>query len=212
LFEFASCQIKVNFEKLKTICGMDNNEDGYLLNRLKNDDVQALKVLFDRYYSNLCRYLSLIFKNQIIAEHIVQDIFVYLWENRHNLEITSSLESYLHSAGRYKALNHIRNLKRREEIHQALLEGKTVESDESEERMETEELEKVISEAIDSLPARCRKIFLLSREKDLSYKEIAKLLDISLNTVENQMSIALKKLRKILKPYYNRMFLAAISL
>lgn len=191
---------------------MSYNEDEYLLNRLKNDDVQALKVLFDRYYTNLCRYLSLLFKNQIIVEHIVQDIFVYLWENRHSLEIRTSLESYLHSAGRYKAINHIRNVKRREEIHQALLQGKVVESSGVDEKLETEELEKVIGEAVNSLPERCRRIFLLSREKEMSYKEIAALLDISLNTVENQMAIALKKLRRVLKPYYNGMFLAVIGI
>lgn len=190
---------------------MDYKEDIYLLQRLREDDVQALKVLFDRYYTNLCRYLSLLFKNQIVAEHIVQDIFVYLWENRRTIEIVSSLESYLHSAGKYKALNHIRNIKRRDEIHQALLEGKPVESAEMEEKLETDELEKVIASAIESLPGRCRQIFMLSRENDLSYKEIAKLLDISLNTVENQMAIALKKLRKILRPYYNGLFLAGIS-
>lgn len=185
---------------------MDYKEDAYLLHRLKEDDVKALKVLFDRYYADLCRYLSLLFKNKIIVEHIVQDIFVYLWENRHSLEITTSIESYLYAAGRYKAINHVRNARRREEIHQALMEGQPLDFKEVEEKLEIKELEKVISEAVNSLPDRCRQIFLLSRENDLSYKEIARLLDLSVNTVENQMSIALKKLRKVLRPYYGGIF------
>jgi RNA polymerase sigma-70 factor (ECF subfamily) len=181
---------------------MSNNEDVYLLHRLKEDDVQALKVLFDRYYADLCRYLTLLFKNKIVVEYIVQDLFVYLWENRHTLEITISLESYLYSAGKFKALNQVRNAKRREEIHKTIFENQPLYFKEVEEKMEVEELESVISAAIETLPERCRQIFLLSREKDLSYKEIAHLLNISVNTVENQMAVALKKLRKILRPHY----------
>lgn len=172
----------------------------YLLRKLKDDDVNALEVIFNRYYEDLCKYLLMLFRNEIVVEHIAQDIFIYLWENRRTIEIKSSLKSYLYSAGRYKALNQLRNKSKQEEINKRIFEVQN--GTETISGIEISELEKVIEESISLLPGKCQKIFRLSREEELSYKEIAELLNISINTVENQMSIALKKLRAILRPFY----------
>ena len=179
---------------------MTNIEDQYLLQKLKEDDIHALETLFHRYYGNLCRYLLLIFRNQLLVEHIAQDLFIYLWENRKTLQINGSIESYLYTAGRYKALNQIRNSKRQEKIREEIGNSKLKSTDLSGSTIEINELEKIIEDAVNLLPARCQQIFRLSREEDKSYKEIAKLLNLSINTVENQMTIALKKLRKLLGP------------
>ncbi|MBN2611736.1 MAG: RNA polymerase sigma-70 factor [Bacteroidales bacterium] len=187
---------------------MTSVEDRYLLQKLKEGDIQALEVLFDKYYGNLCRYLMVLFKNQLLVEHISQDIFIYLWENRKNLEINSSLESYLYTAGKYKALNQLRNLKRQEKIKERLGHLQQKEEKSIESKIEVTELEQIINDAIDSLPGRCKEIFRLSREEDKSYKEIAKLLNISINTVEGQMSIALKKLRTLLRPFYLKILMS----
>ena len=79
---------------------MNKSEEFFLLQRLKEGDTHAFEVIFNYYYSNLSRYLLLLFKNELLVDHIAQDIFVYLWENRETLEIKTSLESYLYSAGR----------------------------------------------------------------------------------------------------------------
>ena len=180
-------------------------EDASLLLRLKNDDAEALKILFNNYYSPLKSYLFLLFKNEVLAENIAQDIFVYLWENRHQIEIRTSFEAYLYTAGRYRGLNQIRDNK----IHSAVLK-KVNQSDEknfvTNQPIEMQELEAIIEESINSLPQRCQQIFRLSRYEALNYKEIAVILGISVNTVENQMSIALKKLRNKLRPYYYQLF------
>jgi len=181
---------------------MANIEDSYLLQKLKEGDTLALEAIFNKHYADLCRYLFLLFKNQVIVENITQDIFVYLWENRKKIEITTSLESYLYSAGRYKALNQIRNKKRQEKIREQIGEVNYKNTIHPDTVLEIKELERIIEDAISSLPERCRQIFRLSREEDLSYKEIAKLLNISVNTVEGQMGIALKKLRANLRPLY----------
>jgi RNA polymerase sigma-70 factor, ECF subfamily len=185
---------------------MSDMDERYLIERLKEDDIHALKVIFDRHYSNLYQYLLLIFKNQLLVENIAQDIFVYLWENRKSLEIRSSLASYLFAAGRYKAINKLRDAKRHEIIGQKISESQDEMEKSPVTLLETKELEQIVEEAIGSLPERCQQIFRLSREEDLSYKEIASLLNISVNTVENQMSIALKKLRERLRPYYIQIF------
>jgi RNA polymerase sigma-70 factor (ECF subfamily) len=181
---------------------MINVDELYLLNKLKEGDINALEVIFHKYYSHLCRYLLLLFKNELLVEHIAQDIFVYLWENRESLEIKTSLESYLYTAGRYKALNQIRDSKRQEAIRENLVVSEEEYNNDPESTLEIKELEKIIDDAIKTLPARCQRIFRLSREDEMSYKEIAEFLNISVNTVEGQMAIALKKLRIILKPFY----------
>jgi RNA polymerase sigma-70 factor, ECF subfamily len=185
---------------------MENDEELFLMQKLKEGDIRALEVIFNRHYSNLCRYLLLLFKNQLVVENISQDIFIYVWENRESLEI-KNIKSYLYAAGRYKALNEIRNIKRRETIKLNLV------SDEKESGVdkvfEIKELEQIIETSISSLPKRCQQIFRLSREDELSYKEIAIFLHISLNTVEGQMAIALKKMRSVLKPFYLQLLLMA---
>lgn len=179
-------------------------DDLFLLQKLKEGDIRALEVIFNKHYSNLSRYLLMLFKNELLVDHIAQDIFVHLWENRETLEIKSSLESYIYAAGRFKALNQIRDAKLQNAIRQRIIDQvQNPHYDEA--SLEFEELETIINEAINALPDRCQKIFRLSREEEMSYKEIASYLDISVNTVEGQMSIALKKLRTTLKPFYFKM-------
>jgi RNA polymerase sigma-70 factor, ECF subfamily len=187
--------------------GILMTDENDLLKRLKEDDVEALHLLFDRYFGDLNRYLCLLFKNEVMAENIAQDIFVYIWEQRHKLEIHSSLEAYLYTAGRYRALNQLRNEKLHKHVLQKIRQSEPDAFDLNN-KIEMIELENLIEEAVSSLPERCQKIFRMSRYDELSYKAIAGLLGISVNTVENQMSIALKKLRKVLKPFYLQMLLS----
>jgi RNA polymerase sigma-70 factor, ECF subfamily len=186
---------------------MENVEEIFLLQKLKEGDIKAMEVIFNRHYSDLCRYLVLLFKNQLLVENIAQDIFVYIWENRTTIEINKSIQSYLYTAGRYKALNEIRNTRRREVIRTEIVNSQNDSDVASDTALEIKELEELIENAISSLPDRCQHIFRLSREDDMSYKEIAKFLNLSINTVEGQMSIALKKMHKILRPYYLQIFL-----
>ena len=181
---------------------MENIDEFFLLSKLKEGNIKALEVIYNKHYRNLCLYLQMLFKNELLVEHIAQDIFIYLWEKRETLEIKTSLESYLYTAGRYKALNQIRDAKRQEIIRENLFAPTAEYVNDLDSILEVHELEKIIEDAIKTLPARCQQIFRLSREEDLSYKEIAELLNLSVNTVEGQMAIALKKLRTILRPFY----------
>jgi len=185
---------------------MESDDELFLMQKLKEGDIKALEIIFNRHYANLCRYLLLLFKNQLLVEHISQDIFIYIWENRETLEI-KNIKSYLYAAGRYKGLNEIRNVKRRENIKQDLASNQKETEAGVDKDVEVKELEKIIEDAIKTLPNRCQQIFRLSREEELSYKEIAEFLKISVNTVEGQMAIALKKMRGILRPFYLQMLL-----
>lgn len=187
---------------------MKSIEDFYLLQKLKEDDIAALEVIFNKYYTSLCRYLTLIFKNQIIVEHIVEDLFIYIWENRKKIEINTSLSSYLYTAARYKALNKIRDNKKFSNSFDIIENIYSEDSKNPDKVLEIQELQNLIDKAIESLPPRCQQIFKLSKEENLTYEEIARLMGISIKTVENQMNIAFKKLRKLLRPFYLKILLS----
>lgn len=107
----------------------------------------------------------------------------------------------MYSAIKNKCLNYIKyEVPRKNELEESHLSLMTTEQPDREE--DTERLKKFLEEAINALPTKCRQIFVLSRNAGLTYEEIAEEMDISIKTVENQMSIALKKLRESLKPLY----------
>lgn len=126
---------------------------------------------------------------------LVQELFVHLWENPTNLSEVKNHKAYLYTAVRNRCYNKIN---RSPTLFNSmdLLENEPVDQFDFTELIQTKELENQLMEAIDQLPDKCKEIFVLSRFKDLSYKEIAELLSVSVKTVENQISNALRVLRK----------------
>ena len=188
----------------------NENQDELLQLRLNAGEVTALEYLFHQYYDDLCRYTIVFTKDIVIAENIVQDLFVYVWEHRESIEIHHSFESYLYQASRYKALNYKRNKSRKEDKLPILIEQSnnrvSVGADEA---IEFKELNQIVWKAIELLPVRCQQIFRLSRTEELSYREIAELMNISISTVDNQVNTALKKIKKHVKQYYPEMYLSS---
>jgi RNA polymerase sigma-70 factor (ECF subfamily) len=157
----------------------------------------VFKQVFMSNYESLCRYAFTILKNAEEAEDVVQSMFVKLWEKREELEVKHSIRSYLFKAIYHQCINQLehRTVKLKHQLHIA-----------HEMHAETQlpgtfqhELEENIIAAINSLPEQCRIIFMMSRYDELRYAEIAAHLNISVNTVENQISKALKILRAKLK-------------
>lgn len=186
-------------------------EELFIVKKMIEGDMDSFKYFFDRYYYDLCNFVHIYLHDQVLAEEIVQDIFVYLWENREKLNISTSVKSYLFSASKFKSLNLLRDTKIKRKIVEKIGKLETNQLHEQESSfMDTDEFKKILDSAIDQLAPKCREIFQLSKQKDLSNKEIADLLDISVKTVENQMTIALKKLREYLTPYREKIFLLFI--
>ncbi|QGY46216.1 RNA polymerase sigma-70 factor [Maribellus comscasis] len=184
-----------------------NYEELFIFNRMAQGDKDAFRFFFEKYYAELCTMINFYIQNPEISEEIAQDIYVHFWEKRKNIEISTSVKSYLLKASKNKGLNYLRNERTKLNIHEKL--GKVAENnfDEiSEDSIDAGWLQDVITRSIDSLPPKCREIFIMAKEKELSYKEIAEQLGISVKTVENQMGKALKNLREILRPYYNEIF------
>lgn len=178
-------------------------EEIEIQNRLNAGDGTALELLFHRFYNDLCRYLIIFLKDENVAKNIVQDLFLYLWESHEIIDFKKSLESYLYQACRFNALIYLRNENRHEQSHEKIRLTSTEETEDVSSEMEAKELNKIINESIELLPTRCKQIFILSRSRGLSYHEIATQLGISLSAVDNQVNIALKKIKRHLGSFYS---------
>ena len=168
-----------------------------------NSELKLTRERFDgiyiAYFRPLCRFAATYVLSQETAENIVQNVFVFLWEKHQTLQIHTSISSYLYTLVKNKCIDYLRHQKTAQEYRaeQALKLSALEQLDTG--LISGENIEQTVQQAIDKLPSRCREVFILSRVEGKKYREIAEILGISLNTVENQMSIALKKLRKDLE-------------
>ncbi len=167
-----------------------------ILKKIHEGDADAYKYLFSEYYSWLCNYIFKLCGNRSLAEDLVQEVFIHLWEKRTQLTIKSSLKNYLFRSCHNQFLQYVRKEKVRNDFLNSirwdvLLESYTEESHELRE-MQLKKLNTLISE----LPPRCKEVFVKSKFEKKKYKEIAVDLGISIKTVEAQMSKALHYLRE----------------
>ena len=179
---------------------MTQENDLLLFDEVKKGDLPSYEIIFKRYYKELHRFAFTYVRDPSIAEEMAQEVFLYMWEKRKKIEIQTTLKTYLYSAVKNKCLNYIKlELPKQQsmaDISEVMLSVHSKLKDEG----ENEQLKKYIQSAIDALPKKCRQIFILSRNAGVTYDEIADDMDLSKKTVENQMGIALKKLRESLRP------------
>ena len=166
--------------------------DKELYNDVRLGGKKAFRILYERYWDKLYVYSFNIVKRQDFCEDIVQEIFIELWLKR-NERMIDNMAAYLIKAAKFKSLNVIRNSSL-SKMHLDLLNIDTPTND-TEQSVLINELTTSIDKAIASLPPKCREVFLLSRIEQLSNKEIAERLEISVQTVKNQISKALTILR-----------------
>lgn len=181
-----------------------NSDEIFLLRSLRAGDEQALKFLFDTYFVSLCRFMDLYLKNKMETEEIALDLFMHIWTHREEMQINLSLKAYLFQAARNRCLNVLRDRKPTcyiEELNEVLKEGEIMDS-----ALELKELNRLIEEAVCSLPEKCREVFLKSRKQNLTNKEISEKMQISVKTVEAQITKALKHIREYLDGRYTYLF------
>ena len=170
--------------------------------------------LFAELYTPLCLY-SMKFVNDIsAAEDIVQDQFVYIWEKGKNLSEYISVRSYLYKAVKNRSINCVKKSLKDKSLK---FTGNQQENEiaaslnDPAEMLENEEIDIIINKALQSLPKKCRTIFLMRRQSEMSNKEIASELDISVKTVEAQMTIAIKKLTSFISEHWELVFVLLIN-
>lgn len=176
-------------------------EDDVILDLLSKGDQKFIDLLFDKYYTYLCNVVYRVINDADYAEDIVQEIFTDIWRKRESINIQTSLRAYLRRASVNRSLNHIRKQRMKfDENEDAIIdiESNTIDG---QQELEKDELEQRIHDCIDALPPKCKLVFSLSRFENMSYQEIANHLEISIKTVENQISKALRILRSSIQPY-----------
>lgn len=184
--------------------------DFALWDAIRQDDEHAFAALFERYWSRLFKLAFAQVPDREVCAEIVHDIFLGLWQKRHELEIAAFLP-YLTAATRYQVYHHRRTARVIPLQYAEQCETLTTATSRNhgEEALVDGELERSLAAYLGQLPARCREIFLLSRNQQLSNHEIADRLGISKRVVENQITAALRHLRLSLK---HLMLLAALLL
>jgi RNA polymerase sigma-70 factor (ECF subfamily) len=175
--------------------------DEHILSTFKEDGSKGIELIFHQYYEVMCRSAMRITKTRSLAEDIVQEVFYEMFRKRDSLNITS-LSGYLKRAVFNRAINKVKSSKDIFDSDDLNIEL-TDNSISSQQELEYKELEDYLNEVIDRLPEKCRLVFVLNRFEELSYKEVSKKLDISVKTVENQMSKALRILREEMASYRN---------
>ncbi len=176
-------------------------EDEHILSLLASNDEKSIDLLFDKYYTYLCNVIYRVINDSDYAEDIVQEIFMDIWKKREKINVQTSLRAYLRRAAVNRSLNHIRKQRMKfDDDEDAVLdiESSTIDGQTT---MEKNELERRIHESIDALPPKCKLVFSMSRFENMSYQEIADALGISIKTVENQISKALRILRSAVQSY-----------
>lgn len=171
-----------------------------LLSKLKADDADALKNIFYSYHGSVFQTILRIVNESNTAEDLAQEVFVRLWEKRHQLEIQGEFGPYLRRMAINEALGYLRKNKKYsiEDIDEQFDLSSECSSDAQQAHTE---LKEAVGEAMNKLPPKCRLVFSLSRFDGLSYKEIGEQMNISIKTVENQMGKALKIMRERLRDY-----------
>jgi RNA polymerase sigma-70 factor (family 1) len=178
-----------------------HHTDKLLFEFLKNDDYDAFNELYSRYWQPLYLSAFQILKDRQPCMDIVQDIFVWLWDNRKTVQVEQP-QAYLKAAVRFKIANLFRAGRVRDSFYMEILNAPVSSGAANPESMlELKELQAMVLKAIADLPDKCRQVFELSRNNKLSNQQIASKLGLSIKTVENQITIALRRIRSQLSSF-----------
>lgn len=172
--------------------------DEELLGLLKQDDKNAFEILYHKYFNRLYLQALKVLKDETVSKDIIQEVFLQLWNKRYTQQI-ESLNAYLYAITRFQVFKAIRSGKDHEDIFEVEHELPLCRN--TEHAMAEKEVSVAFFSGMADLPEKCRTIFSMSRVDYLSHKEISLQLSISPKTVENQITIALRKLRVSLSDF-----------
>lgn len=177
--------------------------DDELIERLRRDDTGALDIVLRRYWASLVAYLLRLLGTRDTAEDVAQRAFLRIWDRRHEWQLAGSLRGLLFRVAHNLAISEQRSETARHRSAAAFAE-RAIANPTPHDVLAGDELRGALSRAIEALPERRREVFVLRCIHDLSYKEIAEVMDISPQTVANQLSQALATLRRTLEPVLDR--------
>ena len=172
-----------------------------LIEDLKKGNENAYVYLVEHYHNRLCVYANSLIRDDLMAEDIVQNVFVQVWEKRHKLKHDFSLENYLYKSVHNKFIDQYRKGKAVMALERKYIEGLELAVEEKDE-MQEQKILGILFDAIHELPPKCKQIFLLSKKEGLTNMEISEYLNVSKKTVEGQITKAFGILREKLGRKY----------
>ncbi|WP_373168450.1 RNA polymerase sigma-70 factor [Bacteroides cellulosilyticus] len=183
------------------MCADNFSEERSLILRLIEGDEDAFCELYATYKNRLIYFAMRFLKSREYAEDVFQDAFTVVWQSRRFINPDASFSSYLYTIMRNRILNQLRNAANEEKLKESILSQALDYTEDTKREVMLNDLKSLISHALQQLTSRQREIFEMSREAQLSHKEIADKLGISVNTVQEHISISLKLIRIYLIKY-----------
>ncbi|MBS1604533.1 MAG: RNA polymerase sigma-70 factor [Bacteroidetes bacterium] len=179
---------------------MDTTLDSIGISATGANDQHAFEAIYRQYFIRLFRFCYAIVHEKGPAEEIANDVFLSIWKKRDSLTAIDNLEVYLYISAKNHCLNYLRSHRHPQPIDIEALSDEALQFQADPESLliRTETMKSVVA-AIDRLPPRCKLIFKLIKEDGLKYKDVAKLLDLSVKTVEAQLTIAIRKIAQALR-------------
>ncbi|MET6995914.1 RNA polymerase sigma-70 factor [Chitinophaga defluvii] len=171
--------------------------DSRTITLLAEGSEAAFEEAFKTYFKSLHAYACTILRDEVAAEEMVQNVFCKIWEKREQINVHTSLKSYLYRSVHNESMDYLKRQKAKAAHQTYTMHHSKHETDTNNtaRKLLLGELEKKLHHALNELPQQCRTIFQMSRFEELKYQEIANQLGISVKTVENQMGKALKLMR-----------------
>jgi len=166
-----------------------------LIQELKKGNAKAFEVLYDRYHARLYNFCFKITGNIQETEDLVHEVFVAIWENRGNLDESKSFTGFIFTIAKNKVLNRIKKTVSRQVYIHFMKEHNQDRNDLGKD-FESQEFIKFLQKAVQEMPEKTRNIFRLSRDENMTYKEIAQKLNISENVVDHEIRKALEYIRE----------------
>lgn len=170
-----------------------------LVLRLIEGDEDAFCELYAAYKNRLIYFAMRFLKSREYAEDIFQDAFAVVWQGRRFINPDASFSAYLYTIVRNRILNQLRDLSNQDKLREQILSQAVNYTNETKDEIIANDLRQFISRALQQLTPRQREIFQMSRERQMSHREIAEVLGISVNTVQESISISLRTLRTYLE-------------
>ena len=183
------------------MCADNFSEERSLILRLIEGDEDAFCELYATYKNRLIYFAMRFLKSREYAEDVFQDAFTVVWQSRRFINPDASFSSYLYTIMRNRRLNQLRNTANEEKLKESILSQALDYTEDTKREVMLNDLKSLISHALQQLTPRQREIFEMSREAQLSHKEIADKLGISVNTVQEHISTSLKLIRTYLIKY-----------
>ncbi|MEP7376791.1 MAG: RNA polymerase sigma-70 factor [Chitinophagaceae bacterium] len=172
-----------------------------LFSQMARGSEAAFTEIFEHYSQRIYSFVLKKTKSETMAEDVVQDVFMNLWAKREKITEVNNFESYIYMMATNKTFDHLKKIatdsRKIETLYARMKEMR--EGNAIDEMMDIKEGQAMINEAVAQLPAQRKKIYLMSRQQGMNYDEIADELNISRNTVSNQLVDALKYIREHVK-------------